>query len=149
MNVRLNVCYIKNVEGVGWSALLAGAMKYFRHKLIGHHIFLKLFDGPQKTFWRSSFPFFITVFFEKNYGGLNTKCLSCASRGFKKNKNYVKQQIKSTQIYDKWQKKCKKSLTLLLQSGPLHWGRGYACLTNILDKSLSVWLHFFRDILEY
>ena len=37
--------------------VFAGAMKYFKHILIGHEIFLKAFDGPQKTF--SCFPFLI------------------------------------------------------------------------------------------
>ena len=27
-----------------------GVMKYFRHILMGHEIFFKIFDGPQNTF---------------------------------------------------------------------------------------------------
>ena len=27
-----------------------GVMKYFRHVLMGHEIFLKIFDGPQNIF---------------------------------------------------------------------------------------------------
>ena len=30
-----------------------GVMKYFRHILMGHGIFFKIFDGPQNIFLRS------------------------------------------------------------------------------------------------
>ena len=32
-----------------------GVMKYFRHILMGHEIFFKIFDGPQNIFSRSIF----------------------------------------------------------------------------------------------
>ena len=32
-----------------------GAMKYFRHILMGHEIFFKIFDGPQNIFLCSVF----------------------------------------------------------------------------------------------
>ena len=32
-----------------------GAMKYFRHILMGHEIFLKIFDGPRNIFLCSIF----------------------------------------------------------------------------------------------
>ena len=34
------------------------AMKYFRHILMGHQIFPKIFDGPQNIFFCSIFIFF-------------------------------------------------------------------------------------------
>ena len=40
---------IKYVGG-GWR-VFAGAMKYFRHILMSHEIFLKMFDGPQNIFY--------------------------------------------------------------------------------------------------
>ena len=36
-----------------------GAMKYFRHILMGHEIFFKIFDGPQNIFLCSIFIIFI------------------------------------------------------------------------------------------
>ena len=36
--------YIKYVRGEG--RVFVGAMKYFRHILMGHEIFFKIFDGP-------------------------------------------------------------------------------------------------------
>ena len=36
-------------------------MKYFRHILIGHEIFFKIFDGPQNIFLSS---IFIILFFK-------------------------------------------------------------------------------------
>ena len=38
-----------------------GAMKYFRHILMGHEIFFKIFDGPQNIFLCS---IFIILFFK-------------------------------------------------------------------------------------
>ena len=38
-----------------------GIMKYFRHKLMGHEIFFKIFDGPQNIFLRS---IFVILFFK-------------------------------------------------------------------------------------
>ena len=38
-----------------------GAMKYFRHILIGHEIFFKIFDGPQNIFLCS---IFVILFFK-------------------------------------------------------------------------------------
>ena len=38
-----------------------GAMKNFKHILMGHEIFLKIFDGPQNTFLCSSL---IILFFK-------------------------------------------------------------------------------------
>ena len=45
--------YIKYVIG-GWMVFV-GAMKYFRHILMGHEIFFKVFDGPQNIFVCSIF----------------------------------------------------------------------------------------------
>ena len=36
-----------------------GAMKYFRHILMGHEIFFKIFDGPRNIFF-----LFIILFFK-------------------------------------------------------------------------------------
>ena len=41
-----------------------GAMKYFRHILMGHEIFFKIFDGPQNIFLCSIF----TILFFKLKG---------------------------------------------------------------------------------
>ena len=38
-----------------------GAMKYFRHILMGHEIFFKIFDGSRNIFLRS---IFIILFFK-------------------------------------------------------------------------------------
>ena len=35
--------------------IFVGAMKYFRHILMGHEIFFKIFDVPQNIFLRSIF----------------------------------------------------------------------------------------------
>ena len=35
--------------------VFVGAMKYFRHILMGHEIFFKVFDGPQNIFVCSIF----------------------------------------------------------------------------------------------
>ena len=45
-----------------------GAMKYFRHILMGHEIFFKIFDGPQNIFLCS---IFIILFFK--FKGLKYK----------------------------------------------------------------------------
>ena len=34
----------------GWWRVFTGVMKYFRHILMSHEIFLKIFDGPQNIF---------------------------------------------------------------------------------------------------
>ena len=46
--------YIKYVVR-GCQRVFVGVMKYFRHILMGHEIFLKIFDGPQNFFLRSIF----------------------------------------------------------------------------------------------
>ena len=46
-------------EGVG--RVFVRAMKYFRHILMGHEIFFKIFDGPQNIFFCS---IFILLFFK-------------------------------------------------------------------------------------
>ena len=38
-----------------------GAMKYFRHILMDHEIFFKIFDGPQNIFFSS---IFVILFFK-------------------------------------------------------------------------------------
>ena len=38
-----------------------GVMKYFRHILMGHEIFFKIFDGPQNIFLCS---IFVILFFK-------------------------------------------------------------------------------------
>ena len=38
-----------------------GVMKYFRHILMGHEIFLNIFDGPENISLRS---FFVLLFFK-------------------------------------------------------------------------------------
>ena len=40
---------------MGGVTIFVGAMKYFRHKLMGHEIFFKVFDGPQNIFLCSIF----------------------------------------------------------------------------------------------
>ena len=56
----------------GARRVFAGVMKYFRHILMGHEIFLKIFDGPQKIFLCAFFLFFFK-FLIKSCGGLSTK----------------------------------------------------------------------------
>ena len=46
--------YIKYVGG-GDRRVFVGAMKYFRHILMGHEIFFKIFDGPRSIFLCSIF----------------------------------------------------------------------------------------------
>ena len=46
--------YIKQV-GVGGRRIFVGVMKCFRHILMGHEIFFKIFDTPQNIFWCSIF----------------------------------------------------------------------------------------------
>ena len=46
--------YIKYVGG-GVRGFFVGVRKYFRHVLMGHEIFLKIFDGPQSIFLYSIF----------------------------------------------------------------------------------------------
>ena len=41
--------YIKFVGG-GGRRVFVGAMKYFRHLLMGHETFFKIFDGPRNIF---------------------------------------------------------------------------------------------------
>ena len=48
--------------------VFVGAMKYFRHKMMGHEIFFKIFDGPQSIFLCS---IFVILFF--NVRGLHLK----------------------------------------------------------------------------
>ena len=38
--------YIKYVGGGGEAEGFCGAMRYFRHILMGHEKFFKIFDGP-------------------------------------------------------------------------------------------------------
>ena len=58
-----------------------GAMKYFRHKLMGHEIFFKIFDWPQNIFLCSIFVIlFLTL------RGWSTKYTNQPSRRFKKDK---------------------------------------------------------------
>ena len=52
--------YIKYVGGGGQMDIV-GAMKYFRHILMGHEIFFKIFDGPRNIFLCS---IFIILFFK-------------------------------------------------------------------------------------
>ena len=54
--------YIKYV-GEGWAGqmVFVGAMKYFRHILMGHEIFFKIFDEPRNIFVCS---IFIILFFK-------------------------------------------------------------------------------------
>ena len=46
--------------GGGWRVFV-GVMKYFRHILMGHEIFFKIFDGPQNIFLCS---IFVILFFK-------------------------------------------------------------------------------------
>ena len=52
--------YIKYVGGEGRS-IFVGVTKYFRHILMGHEIFVKIFDGPQNIFLCS---IFVILFFK-------------------------------------------------------------------------------------
>ena len=47
-------------KGGGGQRVFVGAMKYFRHILMGHEIFFKIFDGPQIIFL---FSIFVILFF--------------------------------------------------------------------------------------
>ena len=60
---------IKHV-GEGWSAF-AGVMKYFRHILMGHEIFLKIFDGPKNLFLCSFLILTLNLF--ENLSGFEQK----------------------------------------------------------------------------
>ena len=44
---------------------LTGPMKYFKHILIDHEIYLKFFDGPQEIFLCDSFLIFLVIHFKK------------------------------------------------------------------------------------
>ena len=52
--------YIK-YKGGGGQRVFVGAMKYFRHILMGHEIFFKIFDGRRNIFLCS---IFIILFFK-------------------------------------------------------------------------------------
>ena len=45
----------------GAVVVLLGLMKYFKHILMGHKIFFKIFDGPQNIFLCS---IFVILFFK-------------------------------------------------------------------------------------
>ena len=45
--------------GQGGRKVSVGVMKYFRHILMGHEVFFKIFDGRQKSFLMSYFGNFI------------------------------------------------------------------------------------------
>ena len=47
--------------GAGRQRDFVGVMEYFRHMLVGHEIFFKIFDGPQNIFLCS---FFALLFFK-------------------------------------------------------------------------------------
>ena len=47
--------------GAGGRKVFAGVIKYFRHILMGHEIFFKIFDGPQNIFLCS---IFVILFFK-------------------------------------------------------------------------------------
>ena len=51
--------YIEYVRG--GQRVFVGFMKYFRHILMGHEIYFKIFDGPQNIFLCS---IFVTLFFK-------------------------------------------------------------------------------------
>ena len=55
--------YIKYVRGEerGCQRVFVGGMKYFRHILMGHERFFKIFDGPRNIFLCS---IFIIIFFK-------------------------------------------------------------------------------------
>ena len=59
-------------------------MKYFRHILMDHGIFFKIFDEPQNIFLRSVF---IILFFKLR--GWSTKYPNQTSRRFKKDKTWL------------------------------------------------------------
>ena len=80
--------------------IFAEVMKYFRHVVMGHEIFLKIFDGPQKFFLFSSFLSFLVISF-KNLWWSRKKLLKLAMKGISKKIRHVKQQVKSSQVYDK------------------------------------------------
>ena len=61
--------------------VFVGVMKYFRHILTGHEIFLNIFDGPQNIFLRS---IFIILFFKLR--SWSTKYPNKPSSRFKKDK---------------------------------------------------------------
>ena len=48
-------------RGGGGRRVFEGVMKYFRHMLMGHGIFFKIFGRPQNIFLRS---IFVTLFFK-------------------------------------------------------------------------------------
>ena len=53
--------------GVGGRRIFAEAMKNFRQILVGHEIFLKIFDGPQKILLCPSFLFFEYITSQGNF----------------------------------------------------------------------------------
>ena len=63
----------------GWK-VFAEAMKYFKHILMGHEIFLKIFDGPQSIFLFTSFPIFLVASY-KNLWWSEPKMIKLAIKG--------------------------------------------------------------------
>ena len=60
--------------------VFAEVTKYFRHIMMGHEIFLKIFDGPQNFFLFSSFLSFLVISF-KNLWWSGNKMLKLAMKG--------------------------------------------------------------------
>ena len=58
----------------GGDRFFTGAMKYFRHMLMSHEIFLRIFDRPRKLFLCSLFLIFLVIYFKNLWGLINTKC---------------------------------------------------------------------------
>ena len=58
-------------------------MKYFKHILMGHEIFLKIFDGPQSIFLFTSFPIFLVASY-KNLWWSEPKMIKLAIKGILK-----------------------------------------------------------------
>ena len=53
--------YVGGGVGEGGRSVFVWVMKYFRHILMGHEIFFKIFDGPQNIFLCS---IFVILFFK-------------------------------------------------------------------------------------
>ena len=47
MSITLRDHTLRRGVGGGEQRVFVGAMKYFRHILMGHEVFFKIFDGPQ------------------------------------------------------------------------------------------------------
>ena len=74
-------------------------MKYFRHILMGHEIFLKILDGPQNIFW-CSFQILTFCKFIWKFKWVWAENVRTGHREKLRKIRHVKQQIKSFEMHD-------------------------------------------------